>query len=215
MVQYGQAIFDALAPDIQSITVCNAPELAKKPSVLTQAIRVATYYVTYKPGRFLRLALPLIRRAEHAAYEYGQGRTTLARFLELRAKQDDRLEAYACALSHFEQCIMQAYMALTLYEKLTGQDLFVTGEHSDAERLNRHYNNIKHFAGDVVPPNGKLRTERTISTDHTITSPVWITDAGIKSHEGILEWATLKEILDDLLRCAEVLATAPTPNAAN
>jgi hypothetical protein len=152
--------------------------------------------------------LSLIRRAEQAAYEYGQGRAALVGFMEQRANQNDHLHVYACALSHFEQCIIQASLAVSVVRTMIGKDLYKRADGSDLERLNEHlYNRIKHFAGvvGIFPSKGKLYDNASV------TAPIWITDEGLESSEGMLTWTEIKELLDEILRVAEELATVPTP----
>ena len=77
-------------------------------------------HIKYKAGIF-RLVLILIRRAEHAANKYEQGRAALVRFLKLTAKQDDCLNIYARAPSDFEECIFQADLAAGLASQFCNQ----------------------------------------------------------------------------------------------
>jgi hypothetical protein len=86
-----------LAPGIDDVTAaCRPPEVSLPLPLLLPALLVAKFVVRYKPG-FLRLPVALIRRTEHAVYEYGQARARLAEFVEGAARADQRPDVYARA----------------------------------------------------------------------------------------------------------------------
>lgn len=199
MLQFSKDIHDALAPGLYDLTECQPPELPPRSSAMLPALLSAHLCVQWKPGK-LRIITTLIRRAEHAAFEYRAGRDALLDYLADKARGNDRLGLFARALCHFEQSVAQAYLAAMLVMEFAGERLFVKGDGSETERLNALFTHIKHF-------NSKIRINNPLYTEEHVSAPMWVTADGLACHEAQLRWGEMLEVLEELARCAQVLAS--------
>lgn len=86
---------------LSELTVCGAEGLPGLGSYLSAFLVSNILQVRYEP-KFRSYTFNFIRRIEQASYEYSQGPTFLARYLE---RPNHAISPYYQALSHFEQCV--------------------------------------------------------------------------------------------------------------
>jgi hypothetical protein len=141
------------------------------------------------------LDLAFLRRMNAAAEEYSTGRGCLLRYIEGVEAGEHRLGRYLAALTHLEQCLSALWQAAELFNRMEQKvlgtasnnlTLYNKGDNSDLERINKLNNVAKHFSA--------IRAEQT-------SSPIWITNAGLKCAEASLSF---DEIYDNLMALSEV-----------
>jgi len=119
MVQYSTTILDQFgAPELSSLTVCGAEELAKPSDYLSAAIWNYLVGVSHPDASVRRLDLAFLRRMNTAYEEYGMGRDNLLRYIEGVESGQHRLGKYLSALTHFEQCIGSVWQAAELFNRM-------------------------------------------------------------------------------------------------
>jgi hypothetical protein len=108
---------------------------------------------------------------------------------------EHRLGRYLAALTHLEQCLSALWQAAELFNRMEQKvlgtasnnlTLYNKGDNSDLERINKLNNVAKHFSA--------IQAEQT-------SSPIWITNAGLKCAEASLSF---DEIYDNLMALSEV-----------
>jgi hypothetical protein len=173
---------------LSELTACGAEELPALANYLPAFLLTGIFQVSYAPKPRCYM-FNLIRRAQQASYEYGQGRAFLTRYLE---SSNEAISPYYQALSHFEQCVALLVQAAHFADGLLPENLFKQGSHPDLERLNRVYNASKHMEGRIA--SGRLPT-------NALTA-VWITNDGLASHDANV---TFQEVRDFIIGLHEVV----------
>lgn len=121
------------------------------------------------------LDLAFLRRANAAAEEYRIGRERLADYVAGLSVPEHRLGAYLSALTHFEHCLASIWQAAELFNrmehkvlgrKLVRLTLYTKGDGSDLERINQLNDIAKHFSAEQA---------------EQMSTPIWITNTGLKS----------------------------------
>jgi hypothetical protein len=115
-----------------------------------------------------------------------------------------KISAHRKAVAHFENCILQAHIAILCLNGV-GKSLknvplvFVTNDGSDYDRLRCLNNRIKHFDEDV---------EKVVKAGSVgiLKAPVWITNEGLEAGGTALTFAELADILMTQSKDAESFA---------
>jgi hypothetical protein len=196
MVQFSVHILDDLtAPKLSSLTICGAPEVPELPNyhgslVLNHALGFGRYK---EPVTVL--LLNFLRRLRSATEEYRRGRENLAKYIA--ALPQHELGAYHRALAHFEDCVLNANVAIACLNGLgkylhsshpSVPPVFKPGDGSDYDRLRSLNNRIKHFDEDIVE--AALKGSGNIPV-----APVWITNHGFEASTASLSFVELADIL--------------------
>jgi len=166
---------------LSELVTCGAEELPVLSRYLPAFLLSSVFQVTYKP-EFRAYAFNFIRRIEQAALEYGEGRTSLERYLRDPNKAVSR---YYQALSHFEQGVALIIQAAKFLERLGPEKLFKQGGNPDLERLNRVYNASKHMEGQIA--------EGLIPTN--ALAAVWITNDGVECRDAKVAFKEMRELI--------------------
>lgn len=188
MVQYSSEMLNLFgAPELSDLTVCGAKELPKLPDYLSAAMWNHIVGVVFPDPSVRHLDLAFLRRANAAAEEYTTARSHLLRYVEGVEVGEHRLGAYLSALTHFEQCLDAIWRAAELFNKMEHEILgsrpkkltiFREGDNSDLERINKLNNVAKHF--------NAAQAEQA-------STPIWITNLGIKDADTTLSFDDLYE----------------------
>jgi hypothetical protein len=196
MVQYSSEILNLFgAPELSELTICGAKELPKLPDYLSAAIWNHIVGVVHPDTSVRHLDLAFLRRANAAAEEYRSGRSHLLRYVEGVEGGEHRLGAYLSALTHFEQCLGAIWQAAELFNRMEHKVLgtnpkkltiYNGGENSDLERINKLNNVAKHF--------NAIQAEQT-------STPIWITNLGIKCADAALSF---DELCENVMALSEV-----------
>ena len=104
---------------------------------------------------------------------------------------------------NFEVCISQCYQGYELLAMASGEKFFEPNDGSEAERLQILYVDSKHM--DQMIDGGKIPSEAT--------SAVRITNRGLESSRAALSFEELPEMLLNMGRLAERLATLEAHDA--
>lgn len=136
-----------------------------------------------------------IRRAGGAVSAYREARAGL---IEYVSTPREVISPYFKALLNFEVFIAQSYQAYELLVTASGIDLFVRGDQSDGERLNKLYNDSKHMNRMIV--GGQLPPEATAG--------LWITNQGLESSRASLSFDEIAEMIPVMLDQAKKLSGA-------
>jgi hypothetical protein len=182
------------APKLGELNACRAPELPDFPNHLAIAILNSVLVVDY-PKEIRRYLLNFIRRMETAVREYRLGRSELQSYVEQLPIRNDHFLAALRALSRFEQSAAALYQAATLLACIKPGPLFKKGDGSSMERLNAIYNRSKHFE------------EGATFTGTAPATPIWLTNEGLECSDAALTFTELHEMIVDLTKCAEAIAT--------
>jgi hypothetical protein len=188
MVQYSSEILNLFgAPQLSELTVCGAKELPDLPDYISAALWNYIVGVKHPDTSVLHLDLAFLRRTNSAVAEYRTGRNYLLRYVEGVRNGEHRLGAYLSALTHFEQSLGSIWQAAELFNRMEHKvlnndskklTLFKKGDDSDLERINILNNVTKHF--------NAMQAEQT-------STPIWITDFGLKCAEAALSFDELYE----------------------
>jgi hypothetical protein len=116
-----------------------------------------------------------LRRSETAFREHALAHEATVQFLEGSRQSPSR---YMMALFHWEIFLTQAWHALALLSNIQEVKVFEKGNGSVEERLNLLYNQSKHT--ESVIKSGEMLETATVS--------VWLTNDGLKSHNGWLTY---------------------------
>jgi len=190
MVQYSAEILDQFgAPELSKLSVCGAKELLKPPDYLSAAMFNYIVGVFHPDMSVRRLDLAFLRRMNAAYEDYGLGRENLRQYIEGVESAEHRLGKYLSALTHFEQCIGSVWQAAELFNRMEHRvlskdtkklTLYKQGEESDLERINTLNNVSKHFNAEQAEQS---------------STPVWITNEGLKCANATLSFDELRENL--------------------
>lgn len=207
MVQYSNEILNLFgAFDLQHLTECGANELGPKTrwDLFDNAFWNHVFGIAYPNKPVQHLQLTFLRRAYAAVREYDSGRSALLRFVTENRAQKHNLSALLTAITHFEQCIGQVWQAVALHNRMEHAILnsgvrritaYTAGEGSDLERTHMLYNVIKHFDVDQAA---------------VASSPIWITNSGLKCNSAFVSFAELEETITSLVAVAEeIFVTIP------
>jgi hypothetical protein len=207
MVQFSIEILDSLtAPKLSLLSSCGAPDVPELPNyhgllVLNQALGFGKYK---EPAKVL--LLNFLRRLRSATEEYRSGRENLEKYVS--ALPQHELGCCNRALAYFEDCILNANVAITclsgLGKYLQSLDpsvapVFKVGDGSDYDSLRLLSNRIKHFDEDVL--------DAALSGSTSIpVAPVWITNQGLEASNASLSFVELADILTTQARDAKAFA---------
>jgi hypothetical protein len=185
-----------VAPEMSSLTECNAPDLSTHDTqsrhwvanfVLNSMFRVKVAE-PYRAYTFM-----FLRRAEMAFVEHGHGRNSLLAYIDGNRKP---INHYLQATFYFESCVGQTYQAFEIIRKWSGQDLFARGDGSLLERINLVNNRSKH--ADKAIHSNQLPPDATM--------PVWLVNAGLKAEGVVLTHGDLATALRELADLAAKLS---------
>lgn len=193
-MQFSAHVLDEMiAPKLSLLTSCGARDVPQMPNhhialVLNQAI------TPIYPERVKILTLNFIRHIQAATAEYRNGRDSLSHYVSMLP--DHGIGRYTRALAHFEDCVLNAYIAVVCLDGVGAvlretnpsvPRVFTPGDQSDYDRLRQLNNRIKHFDEDVAKAvEGHSRVP---------VAPVWITDTGLETPRHFLHFDELAEIL--------------------
>ena len=200
MVQYSRDILNEFgAPELSDLTTCGAAELPDLPNYLGAAIGGHIAGTKYPDASVRHLDLALLRRSNAAAEEYKAGRRFLLGYIEGINRGEHQLQAFLSALTHFEQCLNWVWQAAELFGRTekqvlqvasTSPTLFRFGDGTDLERINKLNGVAKHFSAS--------QAERT-------STPIWITNVGLKCEGAVLTFDELRENIVALFEVARQL----------
>ncbi len=196
MVQFSVSILDDLtAPKLSLLNSCGAPDVPELPNyhgslMLNQ---------TFGPGKYAEpakvLLLNFVRRLRWATEEYRSGRANLKEYIS--ALPQHELGYFNRALAHFEDCVLNANVAIACLNGLgtclrsadpSVPSVFNVGDGSDYDRLRLLSNRIKHFDEDIID------AARSESVNMPV-APIWITNDGLEARSASLRFAELADIL--------------------
>jgi hypothetical protein len=202
MMQYSPEMLNLFGgPELSNLTVCGAKELPALSDYLeikTGMNRISGVPSSPDPAVH-HLDLVFVRRAHAAAEEYRLGRDRLLRYVEGVVGGTHLFGAYLSALMHFEQCLGAIWQAAELLDRMEKKvrgdpspkmTRYKPGDGSDLERINLLNNVAKHF---------------NASQAQQTSTPVWITNHGIKGSGGLeLSFDELYENVLPLSKAARV-----------
>lgn len=197
MVQYSHEILNLFgAPELSELVICSAKELPVLPDYLSTAMWNYIGGTLYRDTSLHHLELALLRRTNAAFEEYNIARNHLLRYIDGVKDGKHLLTSYLSALTHFEQCLSSFWQAAELFDrighKLLRSDqvkltLYRKGDNSDLERINELTNVSKHFSA--------MQAEQT-------STPIWITNAGLKCANTTLSF---DELYENLMALSEIV----------
>ncbi|MDT8419517.1 MAG: hypothetical protein RQ754_03735 [Desulfuromonadales bacterium] len=185
-----------VAPHMSKLTLVGAPSLESVTGEYCYWVNnfiLNTIFHIRLEDRKRQLFLYFLRKVEGSFQEYEQGRHFLATYIE---KPGEAVSAYFHALRHFEVATILAYHAYDTFRSLTQEKLYVKGDGSALQRLNRLQNISKHANQEL----GRGTIPDNLST------PIWLTNTGIESHDAALSFEELSELLKELAGVAEVFS---------
>jgi hypothetical protein len=133
-----------------------------------------------------------IGRLSTAINEYRAGREQLLDYIG-NLPDHTKMSAHRAAVAHFENCLLQAHIAITCLNGVgkvieNVPPIFENNDGSDYDRLRRLNNRIKHFDEDVE------EVVRAGAVD-ILKAPVWITNVGLEADGVALTFGELAGIL--------------------
>ena len=196
-MQYSSEILNLFGgPELSDLSVCGAKELPEPLDYLSAAIWNHIVGTRIRYTSVQHLALVMLKRNYGACQEYLAARCDLLFYVERLRAGNHHLRAYLSALRHFEQCICAIWQAEDAFDKIehkllndgiTKCTVFTLGDNSVLEKINSLYNLIKHFDAKQA--------------EHT-SSPIWITNLGLKSATHFVHFEELYSNLTALLEAA-------------
>lgn len=134
-----------------------------------------------------------LRKAEAAFREYEAARKATADYLADR--RPNAISPYILAVDHWEQFLSLADQAWTVLVR-GKRVLFSKEDGSVAQRLNKLHNLTKHIDSAIKGPMPTLVPQFPVDG----TLPVWLANDGLHSVEGVLTFAEIADMLEDLAR---------------
>lgn len=132
-----------------------------------------------------------LRRVEAAFIEYEYAREALKSFTTITPTSPS---LYFKALHHFEMVISMMWQAYALHIKISGKELFQSGDGSKYEKLNSIYNKSRHF----------MLSELSANNIHVI----WLTNDGVKTEKFAVSYAEIASFLVELGSMADDFSKA-------
>ena len=181
-----------VSQDLSELTTCNALEIVSRFPESPHWIGNFTlnsmfgHQVGMDARRF---CLAFLRRAEAAFFNYELAREALSQFAEALKVGPRKTSLYFRALHFFEVCLAMQWQAISLFARLSPEKPFKKGDGSDYEKLNRIYNESKHYDPAGLPPN--------------LLHAVWITNEGISIQDVCLTFGELEGLLVELGNIAD------------
>jgi hypothetical protein len=173
-IRWAGHLLDAMvAPECSSLTSCDVPELPE-PANYWGSFFLNNIFST-EPDRARPLIVVFLRRYAQAVREYRAARETIAEYMAALPQTNNVSGLYLRSLSHFEQAIINLYLALMASKSIAQlivpgtEDPFRSNDGSPAEALNELYNATKHFDSRIVK--GSIPG---------LPAPVWIVSDGLK-----------------------------------
>jgi hypothetical protein len=165
-----------ISSKITQITVCNAKNMREQEPESAHWLSnfgLSVIFNNFPPEPMRPYVINFIRRIYTSYIEYDLGRMAL---LELVKDGHGRWSPYYVALTHFEICISQLYMAMDSIRKISNHNFFKTGDGSFEECLNIIYNKGKH--------------EMAIND-----VPIWLTNDGVECSSAKLRYDELEDYM--------------------
>jgi len=186
-----------VSQELSKLNECSAPDLSKEfdqaEHWVNNFILNSIFRVQIKPEA-KPFIFGILRRAQMALAEYGDGRAALLDYL---GGSKERVSVYFRALYHFEIVVGLLYQAYEMAMKITGKQLFQKNDGSTIERLNRLYSISKHLEASTIPE-GHIHA-------------VWITNDGLVVSTATLSWQELADLAIDVGTLANSLSNPPLP----
>ncbi len=194
-----------VAPECSALTACNAPDVPELVNYFGSFF-LNSIFVAPGPDKARPLILVFVRRLAQAIREYRSARDYLSQYVAALPQTNNVTGLYLQALSHFEQTVVNAYLALLAHYAI-GKTIdpsagkpFNPGDGAPAQRLNSLSNALKHFAERMEA--GQLGD---------VAAPVWIVNDGLRCKEPGVDKTTtlgfeeLVALLSELERDAKFL----------
>jgi hypothetical protein len=193
-----------VAPHLSELTECNAPDLedvVKSSGLwLVHFVMNSSLRINYGPKG---LIMGFLRRSQAAVDEYRLGRQHLLAWVSAN-RETRRLSDILNALRHMEAAIGLLYQALLLAHQVAKQvdptigRLYTSGDGSPEGRMGLLYNASRHSDERLAK-----------SASEGLTSPVWLTNAGIEATGARLLWTELEGLVGALASTATYLSNPP------
>ena len=207
---WGPLVLDKyVAPELSSLTVCSAPPIDEPPKHFVTMMLNHISNVVGVRDELLPHAAVFLRRVWVAVDEYRSGREGLQQYVADLPRTNKQTMLFLSALSHFDHCIINGYVAQVTLERLfkhatSGKTFsdFQRGDGSVLDRVRELYDSVRHFDDRVVA--GK-------PSEHP--APMWITNDGLKCRPRgsgkppvTVTFSELVEFLDSLSENARIIA---------
>jgi hypothetical protein len=170
----GHLLDRLVAPECSSISECRAPEIPELPNYFGSFF-LNNVFQGEVEDKTRSLILLFLRRLAQGVREYRFGREQFLRFVETLPRTNNVTGLYLRALSHFEQAVINTYLAVLAHAAIAGiivpssERPYKKSDGSPAQRLGAVYNALKHFDERIVR-----------GTIPDIPAPVWIVNDGLK-----------------------------------
>lgn len=175
---------------VTQVKVCGAADvLSEFPSALhwISSIGLRSMFHGVPHPSVRHWAIQFVRHTERALICYSEARIEL---MDLTTTHRTQWSPYFRALSLFEDSASHLYQAFAAHMKFSGKRLFESDDGSSLQRLNGLYNAVKH-------------------TGANDEQPVWITDAGLSSHNGSVTFAEFEGLLRECARSSAAVCRGP------
>lgn len=198
-MQYSTSILErCVAPGIVEFTKANIPDVASEFPRSTYWIQ--NHFLNTTAGQRYPDALRhyygnLIRRAQLLFTFYSKARSSTLAYLDGNQPDNPRVGLYYEAVGLWEVVALNLGIFTDLIKKVTGKNLFETGDSSPEERVYAIQNRVKHHAADIHA--GTLA-----GTD---VLPMWLTNDGFQTKSTSLDYAELAELVREVGRVADDL----------
>lgn len=170
-----------VSQQLSQLTECNAPDVVRqfKESNFWISNFILNSILRYQVDQRLRtFAYSYLRKAEAAFFEYDLARNSLFEFVNNSTKKPS---AYFKSLTHFEFALSMLCQSYQLAKRISNEKFYEKGDGTHYEKLNKIYDEIRHFKPDNLP------------TNHF--HPVWVTNHGIQIENILLNFGELESLL--------------------
>jgi hypothetical protein len=181
-----------IAPGVSAIEKKNLRSVPRelRPDTLQFAV---TAYLLGITGETRARVFNFVRRAQGAYDAYQSARTAYMRIF-----RDQDFYAYLSALGYFEICLAAAYQGHEVLFGLRGaefRDKHLPGRAELNWRMERLYNKSKHVEGMI--------RAQSFKGDNVA---MWISNAGLQTHDEIISFDELRDIVFDMSLTGSILA---------
>lgn len=121
---------------------------------------------------YRQYAANFVRRADAIFRGYNMAREATFSYLEGNDPLNPNVTRLYRAVNAWESLMLNSQIALDLFRRINGSDVFVKGDSSADERIYAIANTVKHHASDIE--DGKLDEDDIV--------PIWLSVEGVETH---------------------------------
>ena len=185
---------EVLAPGVADFTAAEIidliPEFDQSTHWMSNHFLNSALGVRYSGDRRINIVTAILR-AQLSFAAYHEAKAASDKYLAANDPHNPSARSYFALVGKWEMCVHNVHLFMDAFNKFAmPAKAYTTGDNSEAERLCRLSNDIKHLG-------------RVTTGEHTI--PMWLTNEGLQSVQSFVSYREIADIIRELARCADIL----------